>query len=147
MPVFREDFTAFRMRGVWRVDLLEDTTAEAWFAAKCRRLELILKEQPEIVFFVSSISSVNGIKETPTKKQKVVNQGDFSEPPGWEEDMDKFIVESDNEDFEASSPRVPDRDGSFVSNRKNRVYPVPWMHTLQHCAMLSRTTSGHMPET
>ena len=37
--------------------------------------------------------------------------------------MDKFIAESDNEDFEASPPRVSDRDGSFVSDRKNRVYP------------------------
>ena len=107
------------MRVVWRVDLLEDRTAETWFAAKRRQLELILKEQPEIVFFVSSVSSVTGIKERPTKKQKLVNQGDFSEPPGWEEEMDKFIAESDNEDFEASPPRVPDRDGSFVSDRKN----------------------------
>ena len=134
------------MRVVWRVDLLEDTTAETWFAAKCQQLELILKEQPEIVFFVSSVSSATGIKERPTKKQKVVildnlaqccsvciqgtglfsafHQGDFSEPPGWEEEMDKFIAESDNEDFEASPPRVPDRDGSFVSDRKNRVYPA-----------------------
>ena len=66
--VFSEDFTAFGMRVVWRVDLLEDTTAESWFAAKRRQLELILKEQPEIVFFVSSVSSVTGIKERPTKK-------------------------------------------------------------------------------
>ena len=102
--------------------------------------------------------------------------------------MDKFITESDNEGFE----RVPDRDGSFVSDRKNRVYPaltfwvvthvdhmsaadfetklrqiilkadldidyctpvksrkrpVPWMHTLQHCARLSRTISGDTSET
>ena len=38
--------------------------------------------------------------------------------------MDKFIAESDNEDFEASPPRVPDRDGSFVSDGKNRVHPA-----------------------
>ena len=38
--------------------------------------------------------------------------------------MDKFIAKSDNEDFEASPPRVPDRDGGFVSDRKNRVYPA-----------------------
>ena len=124
VPVFSEDFTAFGMRVVWRVDLLEDTTAETWFPAKRRQLELILKEQPEIVFFLSSVSSVTGIKERPTKKQKLVNKGDFSEPPGWEEEMDKFIGESDNEDFEASPPREPDRDGSFVSDRKNRVYPA-----------------------
>ena len=55
VPVFSEDFTAFGMRVVWQVDLLEDTTAETWFAAKRWQLELILKEQPEIVFFVSSI--------------------------------------------------------------------------------------------
>ena len=73
---------------------------------------------------MSSVSSVTGIKERPTKKQKLINQGDFSEPPGWEEQMDKFIAESDNEDFEASPPRVPDRDGSFVSDGKNRVYPA-----------------------
>ena len=54
------------------------------------------------MFFVSSVSIVTGIKERPTKKQKVVNQGDFSEPPRWEEEMDKFIAETDNEDFEAS---------------------------------------------
>ena len=77
---------------------------------------------------MSSVSSVTGIKERPTKKQKVVNQGDFS---GWEEEMDKFIAESDNEDFEASPSRVPDRDSSFVSDRKNRVYPAPtfWVVT------------------
>ena len=61
-----------------------------------------------MVLFVSSVSSVTGIKERPTKKQKVVNQGDFSESLGWEEEMDKFIAESDNEDFEASPQRVPD---------------------------------------
>ena len=76
------------------------------------------------MFFVSSVRSVTGVKQRPTEKQKLVNQGDFSEPPGWEEEMDKFIGESDNEDFEASPLRVPDRDGSFVSDRKNRVYPA-----------------------
>ena len=122
VPVFSEDFIAFGMRVVRRVDLLEDTTAETWFGAKHQQLELILKEQPEIVFFVSSVRSVTSIKERPTKTQKLVNQGDFSEPPGWEE-MDKFIAESDNEDFEASPPRVPDRDGSFVSDRKKQGIP------------------------
>ena len=67
VPVFSEDVTAF---GIRDVDLPEDTTAETWFAAKRRQLEPILKEQPEIVFFVSSVSSVTGIKERPTKKQK-----------------------------------------------------------------------------